>query len=275
MLKYKIGEVSQILGIPIDTLRYYERRGIVAPQKDEETGYRYYDAWDFNFLIDSKWHRSFEFSLTDVEKMINEDDHAAFVDRCIKHEAELLHKIHEYQQKLKALVAHRQRISRLKSELGSLEITESPAIIFQRLRHEYKFISGDENLSSVRKWFSLMPYVNHTFAISEHADYKGISPNDYYWGFSLSPSDAIQHGIKIAPPVEYIPPLMSIHTVFSAGGRDTFISSLQTQVIDRVLQAGYKIIGFPYGNLLVRIHEDGVFTRYFEIWVPIEKASDS
>ncbi|MDR1573273.1 MAG: MerR family transcriptional regulator, partial [Clostridiales Family XIII bacterium] len=78
MKKYKIGAVTKLLNLSEDTLRYYESRGVVAPQKDEESGYRYYDAWDLNFLLDGIWYRSFDFPLKDVVKMINEDDGAAF-----------------------------------------------------------------------------------------------------------------------------------------------------------------------------------------------------
>lgn len=28
---YKISEVSQMIGIPIDTIRYYEKMGVISP----------------------------------------------------------------------------------------------------------------------------------------------------------------------------------------------------------------------------------------------------
>ena len=267
MAKYKIGEVSRILGIPKDTLHYYERRGIVTPHKDKETGYRYYDAWDLNFLLDSKWYRSFDFSLIDVVEMINEDDHNSFLERCAKHEEELLQKIQDYQQKLKALSAYRQKAAQIKNELGVLELTMSPALIFQRHRYEYEFILTSENLASAQKWISLLPYAKHTFTLSGS---KNLEESGYFWGFSLAPDDAVHHGIENAPPAEYIPSQQSIRTVFSAGGRDTFLKSIKSQVFEKILTSGYKITGNPYGYLLVRLHVDGVFTRYFEIWVPVE-----
>ena len=48
-MRYKIGDVSRILGISTDLLRYYEKKGVVQPQKDKSNDYRYYDTWDINF----------------------------------------------------------------------------------------------------------------------------------------------------------------------------------------------------------------------------------
>ncbi len=270
MGKYKIGMVAKLLDLPDDTLRYYESRGIVTPQKDEESRYRYYDAWDLNYLLDSKWYRSYDFSLNDVVKMINEDDHAAFVDRCSKRETELLHTIYEYKLKLNSLVKFRQRVEKIKKKLDVLDIVERPPMIFQRMREEYNFIFNDDALKVMHKWLSLLPYVEHTFYIPNDSvsDKEGF--NEYWWGFSLSPDESISNGIDISPPVMYIPPVKSVYTVFSAGGRNTFTDSLKTKVINKILGMGYKITDAPVGHLLVRLHEDGIFTRYFEIWVPIE-----
>lgn len=34
---YTIGELAKILGITAETIRYYERKGIIAPIHDQET----------------------------------------------------------------------------------------------------------------------------------------------------------------------------------------------------------------------------------------------
>ena len=35
-MQYKIGDVARILGISTDLLRYYEKKGVVAPTKDKQ-----------------------------------------------------------------------------------------------------------------------------------------------------------------------------------------------------------------------------------------------
>ena len=42
---YKIGELSKLSKIPVKTLRYYDREGILHPDYiDPSTNYRYYNA---------------------------------------------------------------------------------------------------------------------------------------------------------------------------------------------------------------------------------------
>ena len=38
--RYKIGDVANLMGLSRDTLRHYEKRGILTSQR-EENGYRY------------------------------------------------------------------------------------------------------------------------------------------------------------------------------------------------------------------------------------------
>lgn len=270
MEKYKIGEVSRLLGISIDTLRYYETRGIVTPQKDSETNYRYYDAWDLNFLLDSKWHRSFGIPLADVEKMINEDGLEDFYDRYIHREEELIHTINAYQMKLRALVQQRQRVAKVGEEMGKFRMENSPELVYMRHRNNYEYDLSSNALPLFEKWINLFPFVNHTFEVPEKCIKDKESAEGYCWGFSLSPDEAIRFGLSIRPPLEYIPAEKSIYTVFSAGGRSTFFKSLREKVIEPVESKKHKINGSIHGHLIARTHEKGNFTRYFEVWVPID-----
>ena len=56
---YTIGELAKILGITAETIRYYERKGIIAPIHDQETGYRYYTTWDLHMLIRARCYLGF------------------------------------------------------------------------------------------------------------------------------------------------------------------------------------------------------------------------
>ncbi|HJC82353.1 MAG TPA: MerR family transcriptional regulator [Candidatus Anaerostipes avicola] len=48
MKKYKIGEVGKIVDIPAESIRFFESKGLISPEKDPFNKYRYYDVWDIN-----------------------------------------------------------------------------------------------------------------------------------------------------------------------------------------------------------------------------------
>ena len=50
----KIGEVARRTGVPIDTVRYYERNGLLPPPARRASGYRDYHEADIarlNFIL--------------------------------------------------------------------------------------------------------------------------------------------------------------------------------------------------------------------------------
>ncbi|MCD8098350.1 MAG: MerR family transcriptional regulator [Lachnospiraceae bacterium] len=267
MPKYKVGEIARMLGLSSETLRYYESHGIITPYRDESSGYRYYEAWDINYLLDSIWYRSFGFSLNDVEQMINRDDLSQFKTHCRSRESELLQLINEYQQKLRSLALLRQNIERIPLELGTFTPDDSPALIWQCQRTNDTL---NDNTDEVRRWVQLMPFIEHTFVMPSVTPDRD-SFNDYSWGFSLSPEKAAQFNIDMSNPgVQYIPSYRSIRTVFHAGDNGTFIDAFSEQVLRPLKEQGLQIAHPPIGHLLVRIHEDGHIKRFFKVWIPVE-----
>ena len=66
---FTIKQAEGIIGIPADTLRYYDREGIISPKR-HENGYRYYDEADImilKYIVVMKYAR---FSLAEIKKMV-------------------------------------------------------------------------------------------------------------------------------------------------------------------------------------------------------------
>ena len=45
-MRYTISEMASLLGVTTHTLRYYEKMGLIHPEVNEDTGYRYYTVTD-------------------------------------------------------------------------------------------------------------------------------------------------------------------------------------------------------------------------------------
>ena len=65
--QYSIGEVAALLNISPQTLRFYDKSGVVVPDFiDQKTGYRYYSYDQISYIsrvrylqqLDSVWRRS-------------------------------------------------------------------------------------------------------------------------------------------------------------------------------------------------------------------------
>lgn len=67
---YTIGELAKILGITPETIRYYERKVIIAPIHDEKTNYRYYTTWDLHMIIRARCYLGFGLTIDETSKIL-------------------------------------------------------------------------------------------------------------------------------------------------------------------------------------------------------------
>lgn len=66
--KYLIGDVANLMGLSRDTLRYYDKRGILTSEKGEN-GYRYYTERDISKMIGILYQRKMDIGLNDMEQL--------------------------------------------------------------------------------------------------------------------------------------------------------------------------------------------------------------
>ena len=66
---YKINEISKLYGIGVDSLRYYEKLGILRPRRDTN-GYRLYDLKDMYKLTVIRDLRKLDFSMAQIREFL-------------------------------------------------------------------------------------------------------------------------------------------------------------------------------------------------------------
>ncbi len=70
---YSIGALSNMVGLPIDTLRYYDQIGLFKPFcVSQETGYRYYSVNQAPTLMRIIELKEYGFSLNEIKKFLNQ-----------------------------------------------------------------------------------------------------------------------------------------------------------------------------------------------------------
>lgn len=67
----RIGEVAERAGVNVQTLRYYERRGLLDPPPRTPSGYRIYPLETVRLVRFIKRIQELGFSLTDVEDILS------------------------------------------------------------------------------------------------------------------------------------------------------------------------------------------------------------
>lgn len=70
----KISELAQTTGVTVDTLRYYEKQGLLNAPLRQENGYRAYEARDVQRVRFVRSAQTLGFSLAQIRKILPELD---------------------------------------------------------------------------------------------------------------------------------------------------------------------------------------------------------
>ena len=116
MRLYKIGEISRLFKVSTDILRYYEREGLLIPQKKGENGYRYYSSRQIWKIGTIRALRNLGVGLTEIKEHLD--------SRSVKKSSELIEfqlgviedKLSELQDLKKQLRHKREYLNRIKEE---------------------------------------------------------------------------------------------------------------------------------------------------------------
>ena len=81
--EYLIGDMSEIVGISRDTLRFYEKKGIIKARK-KENGYRYYLEEDLFRLMVILYKRKMNDSLEEIEGYIKGENSVEYMKKQIE-----------------------------------------------------------------------------------------------------------------------------------------------------------------------------------------------
>ena len=101
-MKLKGAELEQLFGLSTNAVKYYEKNGILAPQRNPDNHYRVYSEEDMQLLGSSLQLRHFGFSVEEVSAMFQSD---------------LQTQNMAYQRKAQELTDELERLSMIRDEL--------------------------------------------------------------------------------------------------------------------------------------------------------------
>ena len=268
MVKFKIGDVSKILQISPELIRYYEKIGIISPKRDPENGYRYYTLGDVNRLFDGRWLHAYGFPLDQLSKSLYESERADFESDLADRETDIENNIRYYTDLLESIRSFREKVSSLSGEI-SFEECIGPEIFFIPYKINDEYIIAKDDIAELKRWAAMIPFVNLTFQlVAPVDDNRGLALKEQI-GFSIDKSYADRIGFKCDhTKLQHLIARKAVHTVFALNEEDDFLEAVN-RIVDMAEEKGYKRTFDPYGARIAQFRENGVFKRYFEIWIPV------
>lgn len=128
---FKIGEMADYFGVSTDTLRIYDRKGVIPAKKDSHNQYRFYNREDFIILDYIMRLRKTDMPLKDIRHLINESTLEESLSAMKQHSELLAQKINDYQNKIAVVKDYIESFSNTISSLNNIQIEMSKPIIFK------------------------------------------------------------------------------------------------------------------------------------------------
>ena len=132
----KIGELARRVGIPIDTVRYYERNGLLPPPARRASGYREYDECDIPRLQFVLRAKALGFSLQEVRELL---------DLSVGHPGDSADIRAAAQAKLADIEEHMARLGRIRDALQAI-VRAGPSEALERCPLREAMLDGGNAL---------------------------------------------------------------------------------------------------------------------------------
>ena len=259
----QIGQVASLLDISQDTLRYFDKEKIVSPKK-AKNGYRYYDDWDINFLIEYKRYRSFELNMEESRQVLYEDS----LDDLVARMAENTQRIEREIRRTQMLLEYNQRYTRALQEIpekiSRWQITNMVGIDYFPMRYNNTYLSKPEINELFGAWITRFPFVAPILSVDE------TSGSDYQCGLSMPHAYKGEFHLPVNHLVQTIAKTAAVNTVIVAGDRNTFSTRLLEPTYRYIAEQGLRIVGPAIGYYLARVHEKKGYTRYIDVYIPVD-----
>ena len=264
---YKIGDLGRMFGLSNETLRYYEKKGILHSHRDEATRYRYYDVMDVYRLGIIRNVRNMGLSLGDGMAFHKGGSEEEILELCEKRHRELQKEI-----RLRRLIDSRleeslDKVRRLHREGIQFAICETPAFL--------RFESGEGRMPIMDKETRVqgLSWMQNLFLVEPCTmlyrekdggwrDTKGLlTTREIHDFLELEDSDYVKE----------IPPMKAVNFVVDTkGGENRWNSGIRESLEAYMAQQSLDYDGNPfYRSILYYYDNNGIFNNYLEYFIPV------
>lgn len=131
---FTIGEISKLYNIGLDSIRYYEKMGVLSPKRNPENNYRLYTLKDISRLTAIRELMALNFSLEEIKAFYenhNVDSTISMLEKELKSVNENILKLYEAKNSIEARLKKITNIKKVPvtGEISVIEMFERPCIM--------------------------------------------------------------------------------------------------------------------------------------------------
>lgn len=266
--KWSIGEVAKLFNVSTDTLRFYEKEGILSALKNEGNGYRHYSYNEIVVLMDILFFRNMELSVKDIKQIVTNMDIGSIKELLYENQKIVGDRIQELirLQKMIARVASHYEIC--EQWLGKFQVVPAPDFKYKLLNKQ-----EDDLIEMIQKYkqgdWSWMDSIRYTLVIPQEELLKTKSFLSARSGISLD-RDKLHH--LAAEEQQELSSLTEgeyLYTVIGTNYREQEHTAL-SKTLRYLAIEGREVQGPLLARYMASSHKDAL--DYYELWIAVHKS---
>ncbi len=273
MKKYKTGDVSRIVNMPVETIRFFEREGLISPERKEGSSYRIYGATDIEQIMNYRWYRHVGFTAQDSILMTKNGSPDQHIEKMHDAQQEAEKQLHYYELKAQRLQQYNETLISIFSLCSQCAMSIRPEMFCCANLHRYgaeaHFKFAKELGGCFEEHVEYLTFMDSIFCIRKENFCENPPKNEVLWGFGLEMKWIELLKIQTYPKMEHIPPVPSVYTIIRLKKNDSLKEKLQSILLPYLKKHAYVLDGDVWGTLIVTMLEGHEEVQYLNAWAPI------
>ena len=203
----RIGQVSKLYGISLDTLRHYDRKGLLEPIVDSQSGYRYYSMEHLDILEMILVGKFTEIPLDQMKEKIDSESINGYMSMMqeqssrIYEKQKILNQLGQYTEGMLELL---QTIAEFQNDYSFSSVAINKEMNLTIYNVDLQTLLGENTIShqidgmeSFEQWFSY--YVEASGTIVENGETIGLSVLD-----NMINTNILQRSLEFASKSDFV-----------------------------------------------------------------------
>ncbi|MCD7892402.1 MAG: MerR family transcriptional regulator [Erysipelotrichaceae bacterium] len=264
---YTIGELAKILDVTAETIRYYERKNIIQPIKNKESGYRYYTTWDLHMIIRARCYLGFGFSIEEVADLLQKEK-LEDIDAILAKQEDVLQQNIIYQMNLlRKLRLNRSLINDKENQQKQFCIQTRPGIYRIDTQKCYTLDLTNQERNELKKFCEYIPFVFSTALFPKN--YIEEKNKDFYFGIGIEEEYAQLFDVKENDYVHYYPPQTCLYMSFPSRSSQFLTYEVLEPAFNYMEENNLQLNGDVITQIVSMWKPEEEYFNLHNIWIPI------
>lgn len=271
MKTYKIGEIAKLLGISAETVRNYEKKGLIHPYKEEDSQYRYYNIIQINHLLNLQKYQKYGYHLNEIKDIMNVKTMEDIEVSLVKREQELVNEAFLLNLKLNSIHTTISSMLQAKSAKEGCILGERPPLYRLQYQKNHELLQDVRIQEEMVRWlrYADLPFMSASIQCETLVKLE----EDFDFGFCLNQRTAEFLGIQENEVVKFYERCPAIIMYYEAT-ESTDLKEVMKKVVTFADEHQLRITGESISKVIfARWIDESEYAISHLVWVPYENIS--